>query len=260
MKILLFCTTVLLFAAAPAFASASSAEKQIFDQLNQERQNAGLGALEWNERVADAARVHAAALSQNKELSHQFTGEPSLTERLGAAGIRFTRAAENVAKTEYVEDVHLSLMNSPGHRANILNPGYNAGGVGVVERAGKIYVAEDFIFLVPMYSEAEFSAALAESINQARKARRVGEIDARPVPSLRALACTTDGDAHKLAAGVSGRYLMVFTSSDPRQLPDQVLKAAANAGYHRMDFNVCFRPDQEHGNANFFVVAVFQGS
>ena len=251
--------TVFLFGAVPASASASSAEKQIFDQLNQERQNAGLSALEWNDRVAEAARSHAEALSQNSELAHQYTGEPSLTARLAATGIRFTQAAENVARTEFVEDVHLSLMNSPGHRANILNPGYNAAGIGVVERAGRIYVAQDFIFLVPMYSEAEFSAALAESINQARRAKRVGEIDVRPVFSLRELACSTDGDVHKLAGKVSGSFVAVFTSSDPRRLPDQLLKLFANADYHRMNFNVCFRPDQAHGNANFFVVAVFQG-
>jgi cysteine-rich secretory family protein len=259
MKILFFCATVLLFGVASAAAAASSAEKQIFDQLNQERQNAGMAALEWNELVAQAAREHAQALSQNKELAHQYAGEPSLQERLGATGVRFTRAAENVARTEHVEDVHLSLMNSPGHRANIFNPAYNTAGIGVVERAGKVYVAQDFIFLVPMYSEAEFSAALAESVNQARKARRIGEIDARPLPFLRELACSTDGDARKLAGSVTGKYVMVFTSSDPRRLPDQVLKAAANVDYHRMNFNVCFRPDQEHGNANFFVVAVFQG-
>src|SRR5262245_20505719 len=213
MKVLLFCAILLLFDAAPASASASSAERQIFDQLNQERQNAGLAVLEWNDRVAEAARSHAQALSQNRGLAHQYSGEPSLTERLAATGIRFTQAAENVARTEFVEDVHPSLMNSPGHRANMLNPGYNAGGIGVVERAGRIYVAQDFIFLVPMYSEAEFSAALAESINQARKARRVGQIDARPVPALRELACSTDGDVHKLAGKVSGRLVAVFTSS-----------------------------------------------
>src|SRR5262249_14728206 len=97
MKSLLLCATLLLLA-MPGFASASSAERQIFDQLNQARQNAGLAALEWNELVAEAARAHAEALSQSKDLSHQYAGEPSLPERLAATGVRFTRAAENVAK------------------------------------------------------------------------------------------------------------------------------------------------------------------
>jgi hypothetical protein len=246
-------------ATATAFAtvSATPAERQIFDQLNQERQKAGLPALEWNELVADAARRHASMLSQNLELGHQYPGEPSLPERLGATGVRFTRAAENVARTEHIEDVHLALMGSPGHRANILNPKYNAVGIGVVERDGKVYVTQDFIFVVPVYSEPEFSTAFAEAFNQARKSRGFREITVQPDPSLHDLACSTDGDALKLANSVSGRYLVVFTSSEPRRLPDQMLKAAATPDYHRMNFGVCFRPDKEHGYANFWVVATF---
>jgi hypothetical protein len=48
----------------------------------------------------------------------------------------------------------------------------------------------------------------------------------------------------------------VFTSSEPR-LPDQVQKAVTAAGYYHMKFGVCFRPDKEHGSANFWVVAAF---
>ena len=254
----LLSAALLLFGSAIAVASALPAERQIFDELNRERQKAGLAVLEWNELAADAARAHARTLAQNKDLSHQYPGEPSLPERLGATGVRFTRAAENVARTEYVEDVHPSLMNSPGHRANILNPAYNAAGIGVVERAGKVYVAQDFVFQVPAYSEADFNAALAEGFNLARKARGIREIDARPDPALHELACFTDGNALKLADRVTGRYLVVFTSSEPRRLPDQVLSAVANPDFHRMNFGACFRPDAEHGYGNFWVVATFQ--
>jgi len=202
--------------------------------------------------------VHARELAQNQELSHQYPGEPSLPERLGAAGVRFTRAAENVARTEYVEDVHPALMGSRGHRANILNPGYNAAGIGVVQRDGKIYVAQDFVFMVPVYSEADFSTAFAEGFNLARKAKGLREIDARPDPVMHDLACSTDGNALKLADQVRGRYLVVFSSSEPRRLPEQMLRAAGNADYRRMVFGACFRPDKDHGFGNFWVVAAFQ--
>jgi Cysteine-rich secretory protein family len=253
------CAALLLGLLLPlaAMASPSPAEKRVFEQLNQERQKAGLPALEWNELVADAARRHAALLAQKAELSHQYADEPSLPERIGATGVRFTSAAENVARTEHIEDVHLALMGSPGHRANMLSPKYNAAGIGVVERDGKIYVAQDFIFAVPVYSEADFSAAFAENFNQRRKALGVRELDARADPLMHDLACSTDGDANKLAGSVSGRYVVVFTSSEPRRLPEQMQKAAGSADYRRMNFGVCFRPDKEHGNANFWVVAAF---
>ena len=257
MKTLFLCATLLALLSPAAKAAASPAEKQIFDQLNQERQKAGLPAFDWNELVADAARRHAAMLAEHAELSHQYPGEPSLPERIGATGVRFTHAAENVARTEHLEDVHLALMNSPGHRANMLSPKYNATGIGVVERGGKIYVAQDFIFAVPLYSEEQFSAAFAEGFNQARKSLGARELAAQPDPFLHALACSTDGDAAKLTGSVSGRYLVVFTSSEPRRLPEQMRKAAAAPDYHRMNFGVCFRPDKEHGYANFWVVAAF---
>ena len=128
---------------------SSPAEKRIFEELNHERASHGLSALQWNDHAANAARAHAQLLAENGKLSHQFPGEAALPERLGATGARFTVAAENVARTEFIEDVHPALMGSSGHRANILNTSYNAVGIGVVEDKGRIYVTQDFIFLVP---------------------------------------------------------------------------------------------------------------
>ena len=243
---------------AEARPSMSAPEKQIFDELNQERKKAGLPALDWNDAIAGAARNHSGLLAENAQLSHQFPGEPVLPERLGATGVRFTVSAENVARTEYVEDVHLALMGSAGHRANMLNSQYNAVGIGVVEQKGKVYVTQDFIFLVPAYSEATFSAAFAEAFNLARTTKGIREIDVRPDPYLRSLACSTDGNAMKLSDRIGGaRSLVVFTSSDPHHLPEQMLGRAANADFHRLTFGVCFRPDQAYGYANFWVVAAF---
>jgi hypothetical protein len=195
---------------------------------------------------------------ENGRLSHQFSGELSLAERIGGTGARFTLAAENVARTGYVEDVHLALMNSPGHRANILSLAYNAVGIGVAEHQGKIYVAQDFIFLVPMYSDEQFSAAFAEAFTAARKNSGQKALATRTDSALHDLACATSGDANKLAGKVGdARSVVVFTSSEPHRLPDEMLGRAANPAFHRMNFGVCFRPDQEHGYGNFWVVATF---
>jgi len=256
MKFASFCVVIFLLASAPSLFAAQSmspAEKRILEELNHERLKNGLGALAWNEQAAAAARVHTRLLVGNANLSHQFPGEASLPERLGATGARFTVAAENVARTEWIEDVHPALMGSSGHRANMLSPRYNAVGIGVMEEKGRIFVTQDFIFLVPEYSEALFASAFAESFNLVRKRRKT---DIRPDALLHELACATDGDAAKLAGQVSGaRSVVVFTSSDPHSLPEQVLSRAAD--FHRMNFGVCFRPDQEHGYANFWVVATF---
>jgi Cysteine-rich secretory protein family len=261
MNLLFHCTVIFLLTAASAIQggpSISPAEKRIFEELNHARVDHALRPLDWNEHAADAARTHARLLAENGKLSHQFPGEATLPERLGATGARFTLAAENVARTEFVEDVHLALMGSPGHRNNILNPSYNAAGIGVVEEEGKIYVTQDFILLVRDYSEPQFSSAFAEEFNLVRKGKGIRPLDARSDAQLRKLACTTNGNAHQLTDKVSGmKAVVVFTSSDPHHLPEQMVSRAANADFHRMDYGVCFRPDQEHGYANFWVVATF---
>jgi hypothetical protein len=128
----------------------------------------------------------------------------------------------------------------------------------VVEDKGRIYVTQDFIFLVPEYSESQFRFAFAEAFNLARKGKGIRPLEARPDALLHDLACTTDGDAIKLADKLSGvTAAVVFTSSDPHHLPEQMVSRAANADFHRMNYGVCFRPDKEHGYANFWVVATF---
>lgn len=261
MTIFFHCVFVFLLTTAQAVQSGSAIsayEQRIFDELNHERASHGLPVLQWDEHAAGAARAHARLLAESGKLSHQFPGEATLPERLGATGARFTVSAENVAQTEFVEDVHLALMTSPGHRANILSASYNAVGIGVVEKQGRIYVAQDFIFLVPNYSESQFNAAFVEAFNLARKARGIRPIYAREDAALHELACSTDGNAGKLANNLAGVSAVVaFTSSDPHHLPAELNPRAANADFHTMKFGACFRPDQEHGYANFWVVAAF---
>jgi Cysteine-rich secretory protein family len=260
-KLLFHCAFIFLLTSAQAAEgprSISSAEKRVFEELNTERVSHGLLPLQWDDHAAGAARAHAQLLAENGKLSHQFSGENSLPERLGVTGVRFTVSAENVARTEFIEDVHPALMASAGHRANILNTAYNAVGIGVVEEKGKIYVTQDFIFLVPAYSETQFKSAFAEAFNLARKSKGIRPLDAREDATLHELACTTDGNAVKLSDRVFGvSAVVVFTSSDPHHLPPEMNPRVANVDFHRMNYGVCFRPDQEHGYANFWVVAAF---
>src|SRR5580765_3987188 len=110
----------LIFCGAAALAQ-STAEKQLFDLVNREREKAKLSKLEWSDRLAQAALAHSKLLAENRDLSHQFSGEPILQERIGATGVRFNSVAENVAAAQEVETAHAALMKSPGHRANILH-------------------------------------------------------------------------------------------------------------------------------------------
>src|SRR5215467_5288891 len=132
---------ILLGVAAPA---QSPLEKQLLDLVNKERAKEKLGKLEWNDKLAEAALDHSKQMDEHQDLSHQFAGEPKLQERVGATGLRFNSVAENVAEAPDVETIHTGLMNSRGHRANILKPDYNAIGIAIVEHGSQLFVTQDF--------------------------------------------------------------------------------------------------------------------
>src|SRR2546421_3751376 len=149
-----------LLSIASAQVGVSVDDLKLFQLLNQERTKAGLPKFQWDYHLAEAARAHAQLLAQRQVLSHQFSGEPVLGERIGATGTRFNAAAENVAEAPTVEELHSGLMNSPPHRANILNGKYNAIGLAIVSPNDQLYVAQDFAHVLPSYSEPQFRDAL----------------------------------------------------------------------------------------------------
>src|SRR6478736_4691826 len=94
----------------PAHAGPSQREQQLFDLVNHEREKAGLNKLEWSDHLAEAALAHSRLLAENRDLSHQFPGEPLLQERVGETRLRFNSVAENVAAAPDVNTAHTALM------------------------------------------------------------------------------------------------------------------------------------------------------
>lgn len=100
--------------------------------VNSERQSRGLPALEIDAELTAVARLHAIEMFNAGYFSHEspLTGSPF--DRLNARGIQYLQAGENLAFAPNVEQAHQGLMDSPGHRANILEPGYRRVGIGAV--------------------------------------------------------------------------------------------------------------------------------
>src|ERR1700727_1358625 len=142
--------------AAQAQTGPSQREQQLLDLVNHEREKAGLQKLEWNDQLAKSALAHPRLLAQNRDLSHQFPGEPPLQERVGSTSLRFNSVGDNVAEAPAVDVAHRALMQSPGHRANILHKDYNAVGISIVERDRELFVTQDFAHALVSYSEKQF--------------------------------------------------------------------------------------------------------
>jgi uncharacterized protein YkwD len=138
-----------LSAALASSTEDLAAEGELLELANQRRREAGVAPLRADERLTNAARVHARLMVEKQQLSHQFEGERSLMPRLHDAGLSANSAGENVAYHASVEKAFESLMQSPPHRQNLLDPDFNVAGMAAFWSAGSLYVVQDFAHKVP---------------------------------------------------------------------------------------------------------------
>jgi uncharacterized protein YkwD len=108
------------------------AERQLFDLVNEERVRRGLGAFVWDERLVPVARSHSEEMFRLKYFAHESPVSGSPFDRLKSAGITYSRAGENLAYAQSVSVAHRALMQSPGHRENILRSEFTRIGIGVI--------------------------------------------------------------------------------------------------------------------------------
>jgi uncharacterized protein YkwD len=118
------------------------AEADMLELVNAERRARGLQPLELDAELVAVARLHAIDMYSEGYFSHTSPTTGSPFDRLDARGITYNLAGENLAYAPDVETAHQGLMDSPGHRENILEPGFGRVGIGVVESRlrGTMYV------------------------------------------------------------------------------------------------------------------------
>ncbi len=114
-----------------------ASEKQMLDLVNAERAKAGAKSLIWKDNLAQVARQYSADMFARGYFSHFSPEGKDVGDRLQEAGIPYTYAGENLALAPTLARAHAGLMNSEGHRRNILDPAFGKIGIGVVE--GGIY-------------------------------------------------------------------------------------------------------------------------
>ena len=124
-------------------ASASDLERYMLDLVNEERTSRGLNALVLDKVLNASADAHSLWMLENNVFSHTGVGGSTPTQRMSAEGFDLSgswRTAENIAAQsergdeglfDDVYDLHIALMNSPGHRENILMPDLEVVGIGI---------------------------------------------------------------------------------------------------------------------------------
>lgn len=118
--------------ATPPPSNTNSGEALMVALVNEERSARGLPQLVIDPALADVARVHSADMWARDYFSHTNPDGLSPFDRIRDAGISYRRAAENIARARSVQRAHELLMNSDGHRTNILRPNYGRIGIGIV--------------------------------------------------------------------------------------------------------------------------------
>jgi uncharacterized protein YkwD len=133
--------------ASAADAYDATAERQLVQLINLARAQHGLPPLQEDARLHAAARTHTQFMASQNTLSHQLPGESILLKRMALNGAYFYAAGETAAFNHSADAAQESFMHSPAHRKIILDPQYDAVGVGVVERGGMVWVTEDLAHL-----------------------------------------------------------------------------------------------------------------
>jgi len=119
-----------------------TSESQMFKKVNQERRKLAITELVWEPDLVPVARAHATDMWERRYFSHYSPEGKDVGDRLKAAKAKFSFAGENLALAPTVSTAHTGLINSQGHRENILEPGFKKIGIGVIDNSiyGKMFV------------------------------------------------------------------------------------------------------------------------
>jgi len=132
--------------------TSQQAEQLALKLLHRDRDRFGLPRLELDPRLSEIARKHSADMARGNYFAHVSPTTGSILDRLIAADYPVRFAAENLARSSFLEDAQEGLMRSPGHRAALLNRDTTRCGVGVVisddESLGRQFYLTQ-IFVVP---------------------------------------------------------------------------------------------------------------
>lgn len=112
-------------------------ESQMIDLVNQERQKQGLKKLANRNELLEVGRSHSADMFKRGYFSHYSPEGKSVADRADQRDISYLVIGENLAYAPNLDLAHKGLMDSPGHRANILSEDYKQIAIGIMD--GGVY-------------------------------------------------------------------------------------------------------------------------
>jgi uncharacterized protein YkwD len=235
------------------------AEHDLLDKANADRARAGLPPLKMDSSMVRAARAHAAAMAAQKHISHQFSGEPSTSDRIAALStLHLERTGENVAVAPNVEEAHEALMASRPHRDNLLSPKFNVAGFGVFRQGHVLYVAQDFGLSMATYSVQQAQELVSVSVEKLRAQAKMPQLRHVSDNDVQSRACAmAKADSLSAASPQPGTYMLRYTSMQPESLPADISKIISHRGLHTYSAGTCYARTQRYPSGAYWVVLEF---
>jgi len=265
-------------AAASSHGEDSAAENELLEAVNKSRELAGVPPLRRNENLREAALAHARRMVERERLEHQFSGEPSLLERIAQVGpivspvvspgvspktgalqdaLKIDRAGENIASATCAPGANEVLMRSAPHRRNLLDPGFNVAGVAAIWSHGRLYVVQDFAHEVPSYSAAQSGQLVGRAVAEVRQKSGLPELVQLTPPNLDAAACSlareSRPNARLLATAYENRRIITYTQSRPEVLPQGALRLLRDPGVQQFAVGACYARNAAYPTGMYWV-------
>jgi hypothetical protein len=212
--------------------------EQLFAMANETRAQEGRGRLQWDQALADAAMKHCMRMAAEGPISHRYGGEPDLSARAGEAGAHFSLIEENIAVGSYPSRIHQGWLDSPGHRANLLNPEIDRIGIAVVAAQGVLFAVADYEKAVPVLTLPQLESRVAGLLQNKGVAIRRDATDARA-------ACRLDHGLPSLIGSDSPQFVMRWQGADTDVLPPRLLETLSSGKYRQAAVGSCPARDAE---------------
>lgn len=181
----------------PGYDTVEGAEAAMLALVNADRRAAGLAPLRSDARLVAIARAHSRDMKTTGLVAHRMPSTGDASDRVKRAGVAAATILENVARAVGVAEAHEALMNSPGHRANLMSPVATDVGIGMefgdlMGGVREVFVTQVFIAVPAVISADEVVGGLERTLAEKRGLR-----------SDAALKGVASGLAKELAAGRS---------------------------------------------------------
>lgn len=120
-------------------------EAEMLVLINRERAQRNLKPLSADPPLRDVARNHSIDMFRRGYFSHNTPEGKNPFDRIRKANISFMTAGENLALSPNLRTAHTGLMESPGHKANILHRDFGRVGIGIIDGGSNgIMVTQNF--------------------------------------------------------------------------------------------------------------------